>query len=87
MIYLIKTVETYRCANENEAQNEIEEMKKNKLYEISKHKMEKRCLKAKGEIVDEWVRLEVTKEFTSEKEPEYAAKISYSDKEVLADED
>lgn len=87
MAYLIKTIETYRCRDEDEAKSFIDAMKENHQYEIIKHKMEKKALKAKGEIVDEWTRLEVTKIFNDEKEPYSDVVISYgSAKEMNFDE-
>lgn len=78
MKYLIKTVETYRVASENEAKQVIEDAKKDGNYFLSKYNSEYKCTKAKGEVVDEWYRVTLTKEFTSEKEPDSYADISYS---------
>lgn len=70
MAYLIKTTEVYRCANEKEANALIQKAKANSDYTVTKNSSEIRTLKAKGEIVDEWRRVTITKEFTSEKEPD-----------------
>lgn len=78
MKYLIKTVETYRVASEDEAKQVIEEAKKDKGYFLSKYNSEYKSTKAKGEVVDEWYRVTLTKEFTSEKEPDTCADVSYS---------
>lgn len=78
MKYLIKTVETYRVASEKEAKELIEQSKADKSYTLSKYSSEYKSTKAKGEIVDEWFRVTLTKEFTSEKEPDSTASVTYS---------
>ena len=75
MKFLLKTVETYRVGTEAEATQLIEEAKKN--FTVSKAISEKKCKKLKGEIVDEWVRVTITKEFTEEKEPDDVVSVSY----------
>lgn len=67
--YLIKVTEQYRCDTEAEARNLIEDAKQNHQYTVTKSSSEIKSLKQKGEIVDEWRRVVITKEFTSEKEP------------------
>ena len=67
--YLIKTTEVYRCDTEKEAKNLIEEAKRDSLYTVIKSSSEIRTTKQKGEIVDEWRRVTITKSFTEEKEP------------------
>lgn len=67
--YLIKVTEQYRCDSEEEARNLIEEAKQNHQYTVIKSSSEIKTIKQKGEIIDEWRRVMITKEFTSEKEP------------------
>ena len=67
MKFLLKTVETYRVDTEAEATSLIEEAKKK--FTVSKAVSEVRTRKAKGEVVEEWIRVTITKEFTSEKDP------------------
>lgn len=67
--YLIKVTEQYRCDTEAEARTLIENAKKNGQYTVIKSSSEIKTIKQKGEIVDEWRRIMITKEFTSEKEP------------------
>lgn len=67
--YLIKTTEVYRCDSENEANTLIEEAKKSGKYTVTKSSSEIRTMKQKGEVVDEWRRVTITKAFTDEKEP------------------
>lgn len=78
MKYLIKTVETYRVANESEAKQLIESAKLDRSYTLSKYSSEYKCSKSKGEICDEWYRVVLTKDFCSEKEPDVTAAVSYN---------
>ena len=75
MIYLIRTTEVYRADNENEAKAVIEEAKKTST--VIKYNSTYRNKKQKGEIIDEWYRVEITKEWDDEKEPSGSTKVSY----------
>ena len=77
MKYLIRTVETYRVANELEAKQLIEEAKRESGYSLSKYSSEYKCTKSKGEIVEDWYRVILTKDFCSEKEPDVTATVHY----------
>ena len=77
MIYLVRTVETYRVPNEEEAKRTIESAKADKSYTLSKYSSEYKCSKAKGEIVDEWYRVTLTKDFNIEKEPDSFVEVQY----------
>lgn len=76
--YLVRTVETYRVDNEAEAKRAIEEAKSDKAYTLLKYSDEYKCAKSKGEIVDEWHRVTLTKEFNVEKDPDTTVEVSYS---------
>lgn len=67
--YLIKVTEQYRCDTEAEARNLIEKAKQDNSYMVTKSSSEIKTTKQKGEVVDEWRRVIITKEFTEEKEP------------------
>lgn len=75
--YLIKTTEVYRCDSEQEAKNLIEKAKQSSLYTVTKSSSEIRTLKQKGEIVDEWRRVTITKSFNDEKEPYGQVYVTY----------
>ncbi len=77
MKYLIRTTEVYRVESESEAKALIEEAKKDHNYTVSKYSNEYKCSKAKGEIVDEWHRVTLIKDFTTEKEPDVTVAVSY----------
>lgn len=70
MRYLIKVTEQYRCDNEEEARTLIEEAKRNNQYTVTKSSSEIKTVKSKGEIIDEYRRVMITKDFTSEREPD-----------------
>ena len=70
MSYLIKVTEQYRCDSESEAQNLIKKAKEDNQYTVIKTSSEIKTLRQKGEVIDEWRRVIITKEFTSEKEPD-----------------
>lgn len=67
--YLTRVVETYRCDSEEEAKRLIEESKGSHQYSVIKSTDEIKNAKQKGEIVDEWHRVTITKDFNNEKEP------------------
>lgn len=75
--YLIKVTEQYRCDTEAEAVELINEAKESHQYTVVKSSSEIKTLKQKGEVVDEWRRVLITKEFSSEKEPEVQMQVTY----------
>lgn len=76
-VYLIKTDETYRADSEEEATNFITEAKEDGRFILAKYTAVKKEQKAKGEIIDEWYRVTLTKVFDSEKEPCGSTTIEY----------
>lgn len=81
-VRLIKTTEQYRCDTESEAKKFIEEQRQSGQYEMGKYSSEIRQAKMKGEVVDEWYRVVMTKKFDDEKDPIGSINhVSYGDKE------
>ena len=76
--YLIRTTEMYRVDSESEAKALIEAAKRDHNYTLSKYSNEYKCAKAKGEIVDEWRRVVLVKDFTAEKTPDISTEVAYS---------
>ena len=68
--YLIKVTQQYRCDSQSEAMQLIKQAKENSQYTIIKTSNEIKTQKQKGEIVDQWRRVIITKEFCQEKEPD-----------------
>lgn len=79
MSYLIKVTEQYRCDSVDEAKQLIEAAKKNYNWSVIKTSDEIKTQKAKGEVVDEWHRVIITKQFNNEKEPENTIMPSYEE--------
>ena len=77
MRYLIQTVETYCADTEAEAQGIITEAKAAGEYTLTKYTSEKKEVKAKGEIIDEYYKVALTKVFTDIKEPDSVASVIY----------
>lgn len=77
--YLISSVDTYRVDSEIEAKELIEAAKADPMFNLKKYTTEKKCTKSKGEIVDEWLRVSLQREFTSEKEPEGMFEVSFEE--------
>ena len=77
MRYLIQTVETYRADTEAEAQGIIAEAKAAGEYNLTKYASEKKEVKAKGEVIDEYFKVTLTKVFTDIKEPDAIASVIY----------
>ena len=77
MRYLIQTVETYRADTEAEAQGIITEAKQACEYGLTKYASEKKEVKAKGDVIDEYFKVTLTKVFTDIKEPEVTANVIY----------
>lgn len=78
MKYLIQTVETYRVDKEDEAKRMIEEAKSNNHFILKKYSSEYKEKKQKGEVIDTYYKVTLTKAFTDEKEPEFRTEISYA---------
>jgi hypothetical protein len=75
--YLVSTVETYRVDTEAEATRAIEEAKQDATYVLGKYTNEHKERKAKGEVVDEYWKLTLTKLFNDIKEPDNTVIIDY----------
>ena len=75
--YLIQTTEIYRADTEGEAQEIINEAKAAPEYILSKYSSEKKEVKAKGEVIDEYMKVSLTKIFTDIKEPACQVEVIY----------
>ena len=70
-MYLTKVVETYRIGSEKEVEA------------FAKYSSTKKEKKQKGEVVDSWIRFEVTKVFNDEAEPDSVIEVNYNKKSVF----
>ena len=75
--YLISTSEIYRIDSENEAKKAIEEAKKDKNFILTKYVNEYKERKQKGEVIDSYYKLTLTKVFNDIKEPASLVNINY----------
>lgn len=75
--YLVSTTETYRVDTENEATRAIEEAKQDGSYILGKYTNEHKERKSKGEVIDEYWKLTLTKLFNDIKEPDSIVNVSY----------
>ena len=83
--YLIETTEVYRCDTENEAKQLIEEAKKTST--LRKYNCVAKERKQKGEVIDSWYRLTLTKSWDEEKDPCGSTQVSYSLMSAFGDEE
>ena len=72
--YLLSVTESYRLDGENEVESLLEKAKSDKSYKLSKYSSQKKEIKTTGE---EYYKVTLTKEFTSEKDPEAQVEIEY----------
>ena len=75
--YLVSTVETYRVDTESEATRAIEEAKNDGSYVLGKYTSEHKERKSKGEVIDEYWKLSLTKLFNDIKEPNFIVNVGY----------
>lgn len=75
--YLITTTETYRVDSEQQVEAILEDAKNDNSYTLVKYSSQYKEKKEKGEVVDYWYRLTLTKSFTDEKEPDRDVQITY----------
>ena len=75
MKYLIETTEVYRCDSEDEAKTLIEQAKRTSV--LKKYNCVAKEKKQKGEVVDSWFKLTLTKSWDDEKEPCGSTSVAY----------
>lgn len=76
--YLVSTVETYRVDSEEEVQAMIDSAKSASEYELVKYSSEHKDVKQKGEIIDSYEKLVLTKSFCDIKDPWGEVSVTYS---------
>lgn len=75
--YLVSVVETYRLDSEEEAVRLIEESKKSNKYELTKYTNEHKEVKQKGEVIEEYQKVQLTKLINDIKDPYIETQIEY----------
>ena len=76
--YLTQAIETYRVDTETEATAMIEEAKKDADFVLGKYSCMHKEKKSKGEVIDEWYKLTLVKDFNDEKEPSAGVSVAYT---------
>lgn len=75
--YLITTCETFRVDSEAECEQIINDAKQDSTFELTKYNCEAKDVKVKGEVVDTFFKVTLTKNFTDMKEPAFQTEITY----------
>lgn len=83
MRYLTKVVETYRLSSEKEVEEFLKELKSDHRFTVAKYSSTKKEKKSKGEVIDEWIRFQVTKLFNDEAEPVDVINVNYEQKSAF----
>jgi hypothetical protein len=76
-VYLCSTVENYRADYEHEADELINLARESRLYDLKKSNVQKKEIKVKGEVVDEFFLVSLTKNIQDPKNPETNVKLNY----------
>ena len=75
--YLISTCEVYRLESEAAVKKAIEEAKNASEYQLVKYVSEYKERKQKGEVIDSYYKLSLTKSFNDIKEPDAYVDVKY----------
>lgn len=75
--YLIDVVETHRADSEEEAALLIEEAKNSSKYTLLKYTSVYKERKSKGEVIDAYYKVTLTKRFDDEKDPTNNIEVQY----------
>lgn len=79
MKYLTQVTETYRVDDEEEVLRMIDEAKQDKKFTLTKHTSQFKERKQKGEVIDAWYKVTLTKTFCDEREPDANVTITYGE--------
>ena len=75
--FLVTTTEVYRVESEEAAEYLINTAKEDNSYALTKYNCEHKQKTSKGEIIDEWYKVTLTKRFNDEKDPGTLVKVTY----------
>lgn len=75
--YLCSVVETYRVDSEHEADELIAAARSSNLYDLKRSNVQKKEVKSKGEIMDEFFLVSLAKNIQDPKEPEIQIELNY----------
>lgn len=77
MKFLLTTTESYRIDTEKEVEVAIQEAKEDPTFILKKYDRTFKEKKQKGEVVDSYFILKLTKQFNEEKEPISEVTVNY----------
>lgn len=75
--YLLKAVDTYRVPDEAAVEALHDELLNDPNFDLTGFSYKVKQIKAKGEIIEEYIVVQATKQFTNEKDPEGSYVVSY----------
>ena len=75
--YLLKAVDTYRVHDEAAVEALHDELLNDSCFDLVGFSYKVKQIKAKGEVIEEYMVVQATKQFTSEKDPEDVFVVSY----------
>lgn len=75
--FLVSTVETYRVNTDEEAKKLIEDAKNSSMFDLGKYSSEYKQKFSKGELIDEYYKVVLTKKFNDIKDPSQHIKVDY----------
>lgn len=85
--FLVSTCEVYRVDNEKEVEKVIEDAKEEKGFSLAKYTSEYKERKLKGEVVDQYYKLTLVKNFNDIKEPTTIVDVNYNIEQTVFPED
>lgn len=77
MKYLVKTVETWRVDTEDEVDAFVEQAKNDDKFQLLKYDCTYKEVKSKGEILETYYQLALTKGFNDIKDPDTNVEVVY----------
>ena len=77
MRYLLKAVDTYRVPDEAAVEVLHDELLNDPTFDLVGFSYKVKQIKVKGEVIEEYMVVQATKVFTSEKDPEDVFTVSY----------
>ena len=82
--YLISVTENYRVDSESEVEQLIKDANESSEYSLIRHSSNYKERKQKGEVIDSYWKVSLTKTFTDEKDPIGTTTITYDNSEGSA---
>ena len=75
--YLLKAVDTYRVPDEAAVEALHDELLNDTSFDLTGFSYKVKQIKAKGEVIEEYIVVQATKQFTNENDPEGSYVVSY----------